>query len=235
MKTWQAGNGAVVRRLLGGRANAYLIVSGDRTCMVDTGRASSLNTLLARLRKVGVGTVDYLVLTHAHYDHAENAAYLKKHFGLKIFIHRSEAPFLEMGGNSAIAGTVAPTRLLIALVRSRMQQLLAYPAAKPDFLVDGILHLAPFGIDATILPTPGHTEGSVSVVAGGIALAGDAIFGVVPGSVFPPFGQDIPRMVESWRILADTGCKTFLPGHGFERSRDLLARQYRIFTERSRE
>ena len=38
MKTWQAGNGAVVRRLLGGRANAYLIVSGDRTCMVRYGQ-----------------------------------------------------------------------------------------------------------------------------------------------------------------------------------------------------
>jgi len=232
MKTWQAGNGAVVHRLLGGRGNAYLIVAGNRTCMVDTGRASGLKTLLNRLRANGFETVDYLVLTHAHYDHAENAADLKKHFDLKIFIHQSEAPFLEKGDNSAIAGTIAPTRFLVSLVRSRMQQLLHYPPVTPDFFVDKELHLAPFGLDATILPTPGHTKGSVSVVVGDIALTGDAIFGVWPGSVFPPFGQDIPRMVESWRILADTGCRTFLPGHGFERSRDLLIEQYRKFTER---
>ena len=117
-----------------------------------------------------------------------------------------------------------------------MQRLLAYPAAKPDFLVDGILHLAPFGIDATILPTPGHTEGSVSVVSGGFALAGDAIFGVVPGSVFPPFGQDIPP---DGRKLAhprrQPAARPSSPATASSAAAILLARQYRKFTERSRE
>ena len=53
-------------------------------------------------------------------------------------------------------------------------------------------------------------------------------------SVFPPFGQDIPRMIESWRILAGTGCKLFLPGHGGWRSLDQLTRQYQKYTGRRR-
>jgi len=233
MKTWQAGNGVAVRKLVGGRNNVFLIADGNRTCLVDGGRSYRRKALLERLRRAGVETVDYLILTHTHYDHAESAAFLKAHFGLKIIVHRSEAALLEQGANPVIEGTIPATRLLVFLFRRWMDRLLRYPPAKPDILVDGPFDLAPLGIGASILPTPGHTEGSVSVIVGGeIALAGDAIFGWVPGSVFSPFGQDIPRMVESWRILADTGCRTFLPAHGWERSRDLLTGQYRKYTGR---
>jgi len=232
MKTWQAGNGIVVHRLLGGRSNAFLIRDGNRTCMVDGGRNYRRKALLARLHKAGIANIDYLILTHTHYDHAENAAFLKERFGLKIVVHESEAALLEAGANPAIEGTISPTRLFIFLIRRWLQQLLRYPPAKPDILVDGPFDLALLGIRGYVLPTPGHSEGSISVIAGEVALAGDAVFGMFPGSVFPPFGQDIPRMVESWGLLAATGCQTFLPGHGRARSLELLTREYTKYVER---
>lgn len=52
------------------------------------------------------------------------------------------------------------------------------------------------------------------------------VFGVFPGSIFPPFADNEGLMVESWKKLLDTGCKIFLPAHGSERSRELVQKQY---------
>ncbi|MEI6091898.1 MAG: hypothetical protein WCR42_15690 [bacterium] len=64
------------------------------------------------------------------------------------------------------------------------------------------------------------------VVDDEIAIVGDAMFGVFPWSVFPPFATDIPQMVESWGKLLDTNCQTFIPAHGTANSRKLLMEEY---------
>jgi len=84
-----------------------------------------------------------------------------------------------------------------------------------------------FGITGYILHTPGHSPGSMSIIIEDeVAIVGDAMFGVVKGAVLPPFGEDLKLMVKSWKTLLDTGCTTYLPGHGTERTQDILKRQY---------
>jgi hydroxyacylglutathione hydrolase len=70
------------------------------------------------------------------------------------------------------------------------------------------------------------------IIENDIAIVGDTLFGILPGSVFSPFGQDLSQMIESWGLLVGTGCKAFLPAHGGERSLDLLSEQYRKYTKR---
>jgi hydroxyacylglutathione hydrolase len=83
------------------------------------------------------------------------------------------------------------------------------------------------GFNATILHTPGHTPGSMSLIVDGeIALVGDCMFGVFKGSAFPPFALDTRQMIESWGKLLDTGCRLFLPSHGTSDSRELVERDY---------
>ena len=70
----------------------------------------------------------------------------------------------------------------------------------------------------SVLHTPGHTPGSVSV----LLTTGDAFVGCMthnnlpfrlkPG--LPIFAEDIPKLKESWRILLDEGARTIHPGHG---------------------
>lgn len=233
MKTWQTGNGVIIRQLLRGRSNSFLIRDRNHTVMVDTGRRYSLKSLLNRIYKAGTKTVDYLILTHTHFDHAENAAYLKEHFGLQIIVHQNESELLKKGENPIVAGTILPTRFLARLLAGRIQQLFHYQAVTPDVLVSKEFDLAPLGIKGHILHTPGHTQGSMSVIIDNeIAIVGDTLFGIFPGSVFPPFGQDLPQMIESWGLLIGTSCKVFLPTHGSQRSLDLLSKQYRKYTKR---
>ncbi|MBN2339447.1 MAG: Zn-dependent hydrolase, partial [Acidobacteria bacterium] len=87
--------------------------------------------------------------------------------------------------------------------------------------------LKDFGLNAYILHTPGHTSGSVSIIVEGeIALVGDAMFGILPGSVFPPFADDPGQLMASWGKLLDTGCSLFLPAHGSAIGRSLLQKEY---------
>ena len=82
-------------------------------------------------------------------------------------------------------------------------------------------------VKAYLLHTPGHTSGSISLIIDDeIALVGDALFHILPWSVFPPFGNDIDQLIESWKKLLGTGCRLFLPAHGSEIKKELLERCY---------
>ena len=175
-----------------------------------------------------------LVLTHCHFDHAENAAKVQAKYETPIVVHHSEAGLLAGGKNPPIRGTIMLTRLLTRLLVFRQAQLfLQYAPADPDVLVDDVYDLAPFGFHGRILHTPGHTPGSVCVIIDDeIAIVGDTLFGGFKGSVFPPFGADVRLMVGSWQKLLETGCTVFLPAHGKQRSRALLGRQFDSYSRR---
>ena len=102
-------------------------------------------------------------------------------------------------------------------------------------MVKESLNLNTFGFNAFILHTPGHSSGSISVIIDNqIAIVGDAMFGIFKNSVFPPFADDIKQMVLSWGKLLKTECTLFLPGHGTEKNRVILQRQFEKYQARYR-
>ncbi|MEU6975039.1 MBL fold metallo-hydrolase [Streptomyces sp. NPDC046371] len=90
----------------------------------------------------------------------------------------------------------------------------------PDVLVTGETDLEDFGITARIMPTPGHTAGSVSVLtAGGDLVAGDLIansfFGPVRGRpADPPFHDDPVLNLASLRKMLALNPTSLHVGHG---------------------
>lgn len=222
MQMWTTGKGARVTRVLGGRSNVYLLSRGPTNILVDTGRKARRSELAERLRALGATWLDALVLTHTHFDHAENAAFIKEAFGPRVIVHDAEERLLGAGVSPLPQGTLLPTRLLVRLA-PRLGRSFAYEPCQPDIRVGDRFDLSSFGLDAYILHTPGHSRGSLSlVVESELALVGDAMFGVLPGSVFPPFADDVEEMVSSWKTLLDTGSRLFLPGHGSPDTRELL-------------
>jgi len=59
-----------------------------------------------------------------------------------------------------------------------------------------------------------------------MAFVGDTMFGIFPGSVFPPFAEDPRQLINSWGQLLDTGCSLFLPSHGSANTRELVQKEY---------
>jgi len=219
---------------MGGVGNVYALRHGEDMLLVDTGRIYGWKTLFSRIegldRKVRPKA---LVLTHSHFDHAENAARLKMFYQLKLIVHRSERHYLAAGDSPLPAGAILPTRWIMRLGGRLAGPLFRYTGVPADIAVDERLDLRPLGFDAQILHTPGHTRGSMSVIVEDrVALVGDTLFGVLPGSVLPPYADDIPAMVASWRRLLETPCERFLPGHGREITRALLEKRYAHYARR---
>ena len=230
MKSWRTKTGTRIYRVLNGRCNCYLVSKDNRFLLVDSGTKRDWNRLNKGLDKLGAthASLVALVLTHCHFDHAENAAMLKNTYQAPIWVHKSEGDCLRNGENPVIQGSIPVTKLMIELLnRTRRLGRLNYAPADYARLVDDRLDLDTFGFPGYILHTPGHTPGSMSVIIDNeIALVGDTLFGIFRGAVFPPFAGDPKLMVQSWKKLLDTGCITFLPAHGSERDKEVLKRQY---------
>ncbi len=223
MKSFITENGVQVIRLITGRSNVFLVRSGECTIMVDTSIGAVFGTIKRKLSALGVGQIDYLLLTHAHFDHAYNADKIRNMYGAKVLIHINEADYLQTGENVPISGTNGFTRILTWLLSRPALKIKSYPACVPDIIIDNEFQFETGGAPIRVISTPGHTQGSVTLIADNeIAIAGDAIFGIFPGSVMPPFALDKLKLVKSWKILLETGCRLFMPSHGFSRDRTLL-------------
>ncbi|MFW5860782.1 MAG: MBL fold metallo-hydrolase [Spirochaetota bacterium] len=229
MKRWTTSNGIVLTRVLFGRCNSFLISSGGNHVLVDNGQTNKLKALKKHLGALGVTpeNLNLMILTHTHFDHAENSAEMVREYRPVLLVHEEEAEFLATGDSPMPDGTNWFSRLLINSIGRKLQHLFKYKPVKAEVTVNEKYDLAGYGINGYILPTPGHTTGSISLIVDNeIAIVGDAMFGIFPGKIFPPFANDVPAMIQSWKTLLDTGCSLFLPAHGRERSRKTVEREY---------
>ena len=227
MYHYNSKNGIQIRQLISGRSNIFIIRSGNHSMMIDSGRKSPGGKLISLIRQVLPHGPEYLVLTHSHFDHAGNAKLIHDTFGSRILIHTTESRFLESGDSPLPQGTFFPLSYIMKHYAWRSQPHFAYSGCTAWRCTENDENLSSIGFDVTLLHTPGHTAGSISLVIGGeVAIVGDAMMGVAPHTVFPPFADDVPEMLKSWKKLLDTHCHTFLPGHGKAVSRDKLMKCY---------
>ncbi|HOW30972.1 MAG TPA: MBL fold metallo-hydrolase [Bacteroidales bacterium] len=227
MQTWKTNNGYLITRLLAGRSNVFLLSNGSRHILIDTCIGLMRRKLRRRLQKAGVDQVDLLVITHAHFDHANNALMVRDKFKAKVIVHEAEAEILATGGVVMISGSNPVLKALVRLAMSTVSSLTGCNPCPYDLVVTGSYDLSAWGFNAKIIHTPGHSGGSVSVIVDDeIAIVGDTLFGIFPWTVFPPFLQDEVQLIESWGKLLDTGCKLFLPAHGSAISRKRLEKGY---------
>jgi glyoxylase-like metal-dependent hydrolase (beta-lactamase superfamily II) len=227
LKIWKTKSGYEIFRILSGRSNVFLLTNGTKNVLIDTSISHHWNKLLRCLNNLGVTHIDLLVLTHTHFDHAGNAWKIKEKYQAPVIVHRCEASFLESGTMIIPNGTNIVTKALINALGKLVEPKLNYKPCKFDVLTDEKFELSEFGFQAYILHTPGHSNGSLSVIVDHeIALVGDAMFGVFKNSIFPPYAEDVPQMIKSWGKLLDTNCSVFLPSHGSANSRQLVQKEY---------
>jgi hydroxyacylglutathione hydrolase len=227
MRAWQTKNGYKVIQVLKGRSNVFLVLAGGKSLLVDTSPKRKWNTLKRRLHELHIQHLDYLVLTHAHFDHAANAAAIRQMFTAQVIVHKEESGVLSQGKNIFPDGTNIFTHFIIRKLAPAFSSKFNYQPCKADIQVEKKYVFADFGINICLIHTPGHSPGSMSLIVDDeIAIVGDAMFGVFNGSVFPPFACDAKQLVDSWGNLLNTNCTLFLPSHGTSRKRKLLQKEY---------
>ena len=88
-------------------AAVYLIHFTDRAALVDAGCGNSTKKIIANIRSHEVlpEQIEYLLLTHCHFDHTGGAKVLRDITGCKIIAHELDAHFLEDGNDEVTAAS----------------------------------------------------------------------------------------------------------------------------------
>jgi hydroxyacylglutathione hydrolase len=227
MKKWKTTGCYEIIQVMHGRSNVFLLTNGEKNILIDSTVSRLWSKLQRRLERLGISKIDYLILTHAHFDHAGNANRVKNRFNALVMVQKQEANYLSKGDNILPNGTTIFTRLIVNIFGKRLFSRFKYEPCHHDFSVDSYFDLKGCGFNAYLMHTPGHTIGSMSVIVDNeIAIVGDTLYGVFKSSVFPPYAEDTELMIQSWGKLLETNCSVFLPSHGTERASSLIQQEY---------
>ena len=197
--------------------NVFLI-QGTRSVLVDTGRPTDAARIESSLAQHGVRLSDISLFlhTHGHWDHCGSTAEFARKHSAPIAIHRADAELMRHGTNGDLKPTNLTSRVFFSLLNR------PYPGVEPTLLLDGEYDLAPFGVAAKVVPTPGHTAGSISVVtAEGEVIVGDLFMGGYFGGRLLPrrpgyhyFADDLGLVRHSIQGLLNLKLRQFHVGHG---------------------
>lgn len=183
-------------------ASVYLIEGENGLYLIDCGTPDGIEQILGNIRSLGFNPADIIGIfaTHGHYDHIGAAAYLKKHFGCRLYMHEEDRKQVEEGDD---------IRTTASLLYGR-----SFTACSVDKLLsDG--EMLDFGnnIRMEVLHTPGHTPGSIcfSMDMNGFMylIAGDTVYGGYSKLI----GSDESRWKQSLEKITARHFDGFTFGH----------------------
>lgn len=94
-------------------AAVYLIQFGEKAALIDAGCGNAHDKLVNNISAVlpPAVEIEYLLLTHCHYDHTGGAEAVRQQYGCAIAAHQLDAVYLEKGDNHVTAASWYGTRL----------------------------------------------------------------------------------------------------------------------------
>jgi hydroxyacylglutathione hydrolase len=231
-----------------GMAHAYALIGGEGRVLVDSGVPGEGILVALRIAGIEAKGLRLAIVTHAHRDHFGGMAALSAAYpDLGIAIGALDAASLVEGSNADLVPLGAKGRvaavLMKAVERSRGSQPREPSVAAPSIAVrlSGGESLSPYGVEASILSTPGHTRGSVSVIVpdavdaqgcelGTAAIVGDLVMGGFLSHRSPslPFFGRLEEIRSSLTLLKDGGVRVLFTGHGGPLDAETVWRRFKI-------
>lgn len=180
------------------KCNCYLVGDPESRDSIVIDPGDEPDIILAQVERHGLHLVA-VVATHAHFDHILAADAIRKRTGVPFFLHADDRPLLE----------AMRTGSLKYLGRE-----LRPPPEVDRWCRDGD-ELAAGSLRLDVLHTPGHSPGSVSLLAPDEAVfSGDTLFAGGIGRTDLPGGDEVLELVSIRQRLLPLGDLAVYPGHG---------------------
>ncbi len=182
-----------------GYSTNSLLTVGNQHILIDTGPSSRRAWLYRALRAKDLSPddIDIVILTHMHWDHCQNSDLFRN---ARILVHPTELDYARNpnGGDFTVARYMA----------DMIDGMKVEPVSEGDSVVEGV----------SIIETPGHTKGHISVVVDEgeekTLIAGDAMpdSGTVKRGLPYNIFWDVEDARESVEKMVDAS-QVFYPGH----------------------
>lgn len=206
---------SIVQPVEFGHANIYFIETETGYILVDTGvpgQKEKLNEIFTMV-EVDPKNIDLIILTHGHMDHMGMASYAKEITGAEVLVHESISENIEQGKYVDATAQNSYGRLLnfmTALLPMNIERV------EPDILMEDTFDLSGYGVSGTVIHTPGHSKGSISIVLdNGEALIGDMVRPDDSGEIgFGMFYDDRTAIITSLEKVASYDSRVIYLSHG---------------------
>ena len=179
-------------------ANTYLYRLPDSSGCVVVDPGLDRQAIDEALTMTGL-TPLAIFLTHGHFDHVGSAEHLSRRFDIDVHLHDADVDIVR-ASNFTMMALKMSTRIEVPTRR--------VPIVEGNAWVRGSARI-------DFLHVPGHTPGSVAILADGMAFTGDTLYrnDVLPGTL--P-GSDDDRLAESLKRLWSELPEDLMvyPGHG---------------------
>ncbi|EMX5426058.1 MBL fold metallo-hydrolase [Listeria innocua] len=147
-----------IKRIMTGiiQENCYIIYQDNLALIVDPGDEAS--KIEAEIASLGVKSIAVL-LTHCHYDHIGALEEIRSTYQIPVYVSPLEQEWLsnpDLNLSAHIAG------------KAIVAQPAEYEFTLGDYNIEGFRF--------KVVPTPGHSIGSVSFIFDDFAVVGDALF-----------------------------------------------------------
>lgn len=194
---WQVGGNGLTDP---SDAAIYLLSFGDKAALIDAGSGRGQAQLIKNIAEHLEPNVqlEYLLLTHCHFDHTGGAEAVRDEYGCRIVAHELDAVYLESGDNRVTGASW-------------------YGATHEPFTIDTKLqgHETNLAIGSgaiKAISSPGHSPGSVvytTDIDSELILFGQDIHGPIHSELL----SDEKQYLDSLGRLLDLNADVLLEGH----------------------
>lgn len=174
--------------------NCYLITdeATNKSALVDCTECSD-----RMLEFIGDADLEYILLTHGHFDHIGGVCDVKEKFGAKVVISQADKGMLTSSKESLAAFCGFP-----------------HKDAQADIVVNDGDEIMLGDTKITVLSTPGHTAGCVCYIADNYLFSGDTLFKQSCGRTDLPTSSALEMKESLIKLKNLEGDYKVLPGHG---------------------
>ena len=195
--------------------NAFLILGKEKTALIDCGMAYCSSNLISNIKQVlNKMTLDYILISHSHYDHVGAIPYLKK-----------EWPNSRVLGAEYAQRILKRSNALNTIKSLSMQAATIYGAdalkeyddtlLKVDDIIgnEDVLDLG--GSSIKIIQTQGHTQCSLSFLVNKDTLFPSESTGYMStsGKIYPSFITSYSKAIESIHICEKINPRFIISPH----------------------
>ena len=180
------------------RQNCYLVSDDAKglALVIDPGSdASFIQQQLSHHMLTPVAILN----THAHYDHIGAVAPLMQHYKIPFYLNAADVKLMKQANIYKFLFDSKESVVIPDPTRELSQQ-------------EAVLQVGDF--EVSVLPTPGHTKGSICLQIGVDLFSGDTLLPGGPGRTDLPGGDKVALAQSVARLRRLPDSITVWPGHG---------------------